>query len=69
MSILVITTITGTLRARAIPKCSLCSGKSSVCILGRKIFILAHSNETVICCDHEKAVIRAATQQPEDRCP
>lgn len=36
MSILVITTITGTLRARAIPKCSLCSGKSSVLILGRK---------------------------------
>lgn len=29
MSILVITTITGTFNARAIPKCSLCVGKSS----------------------------------------
>ena len=36
MSILVITTITGTFKARAIPKCSLHSSKSSVSILGRE---------------------------------
>ena len=36
MSILVITTITGTFRARAIPKCSLCCGKSLVSIAGRE---------------------------------
>lgn len=36
MSILVITTITGTFRARAIPRCSLHSGKSLVCTPGRE---------------------------------
>ena len=36
MSILVITTMTGTFRARAMPRCSLSSGKCLIFIPGRK---------------------------------
>ena len=36
MSILVITTITGTFRARAIPRCSLSSCKCLIFVLGRE---------------------------------
>ena len=68
MSILVITTITGTFRARAIPKCSLCSGKS-LFVFEIRNTILAHSNETIVCGDHQKAVVGAAAQQSKDRGP
>ena len=68
ISILVITTITGTFRAKAMPKCSLNLSKSLLFTLRGECCILAHPNEAIICSDHEKAVIWAATQQPKDCC-
>lgn len=62
MSILVMTTMTGTLRARAIPRCSL----SRVSMVDRGVYAeggsLRHANQTVVCCYHEQTVVWLATE-------
>lgn len=59
MSILVMTTITGTFRARAIPRCSLISLSVRSMSLGQVADILAHANETIIGSYHKQAIIGA----------
>ncbi len=60
MSILVITTITGTFRARAMPRCSLVLCQPLHSPQKRLSSVLAHADETVICGDHEQAVVGTA---------
>ena len=66
MSIFVITTMTGTLSASAIPRCSL----RRVSVAGNpnaedQHCLLAHANQSVICSHHEQAVVGTAAQQTE----
>ena len=53
MSILVITTMTGTLSASAIPKCSLSRAISSGKAGWRAACVLAHANKTIVGSNHE----------------
>jgi hypothetical protein len=64
MSILVMTTSTGTFNARAIPRCSL-HAELSVLFQIYKVVgaILAHADQPIVGGDHEKTVIRAAAKQ------
>lgn len=53
MSILVITTMTGTFNARAMPRCSL-SIKLAPQLVGIEISsLLAHANQPIVCCYHQ----------------
>jgi hypothetical protein len=66
MSILVMTTMTGTFNARAIPRCSLhvvsyakSPGQNVVCLL-------AHAHQAVVCSDHQQAVVGLTGQKTKD---
>lgn len=61
MSILVITTITGTFNARAIPKCSLGEVRYLVGYTSA-LSLLAHSHQTIISSDHQQTVVGLAAQ-------
>ena len=65
MSILVITTMIGTFSAKAIPRCSLCEELRDI-PTAEKGDPLAHTDQAIVGCDHQKAVIRAAAKQPKD---
>ena len=60
MSILVMTTMTGTFRARAIPRCSLISLSVRSLLLRKLANILAHANEAIISSYHKQAIVGAA---------
>ena len=69
MSILVMTTMTGTFRARAMPRCSLVcvrpiSGEAGIIALRRDL--LAHTNQAIVCRYHEEAIIWAAAKEAKD---
>ena len=65
MSILVMTTMTGTLSARAIPRCSLQIVKSDATFPDSG-FLLAHADQTIVGSHHEQAVVGTAAQQTKD---
>ena len=60
------TTITGTFKASAIPRCSL--GFVSYATDGNRpgFHPLAHANQAIVRSDHEEAVIGLARKQAED---
>ena len=61
--------MTGTLRASAMPRCSLDRWLAKWHCLNVVSDVLAHSYQPIISSHHQQAVIGAAAQEAEDSCP
>ena len=66
MSILVMTTMTGTLSARAMPRCSLDEVSHDVFLSRPALYVLAHTDHPVVRSHHEETVVRLTGKQAED---
>jgi hypothetical protein len=65
MSILVMTTMTGTLSARAMPRCSLRIVSVDTAFPSFKL-LLAHADQAIVGSYHKQAVVGTAAQQTKD---
>jgi hypothetical protein len=66
MSILVMTTMTGTFSARAIPRCSLYVVNYIKSPGQNMVYSLAHAHQAIVCSDHQQAVVGLTGQKTKD---